>query len=85
MIKRIFGWLFIVVGVWFALYPVGILLQVLGRSMQGAEPLPLSVAGAVVRSLVSVAIGAGIFLLGRSMVRSARASIAQPPRPDIPI
>jgi hypothetical protein len=76
------GWIFTIVGVWTALYPIGIAPQVAAQSLQGAEPLEISMAKVLVNSVISVAIGAGLFLLGRRLVKSSDAARRGPPRPD---
>lgn len=84
--KRIVGWLVMILGIWFTLYPVGLSLLLIGGRMQGdarawTDVVGISPSTAIFNSLLSIAIGVGLFLLGRRLARPSRRQPVPPP-PD---
>ena len=75
LFRRILGWVLMILGVWIALYPVGIALQALGSSMMG-KTFVIDVGHVVALSIESVVFGALLFLLGRWLKRGAAPDAA---------
>jgi hypothetical protein len=85
-VRRIAGWILIVIGVLIALYPIGILLQWLGGTMMSEtfeEAVGYGVSHVVRATIESLIIGGILVLWGRSLVRKASDQV-EPPSPPVP-